>query len=63
VRTSSRAQRKIEWLVAFDELVHAKAPEHSGRIEWADATHLYNSGYSPAEAADRYIAARAAAAK
>lgn len=61
MRTSSQAQ--VLWLVDFEDHVLALRPDQAGHIEWAHATHLFNSGYSPGDAAERYIAALTAAAK
>lgn len=43
------------WLTVFEQRVVAKLPAERGRIEWADATFLYNSGRSIDAAVQRYV--------
>lgn len=56
--TSSAATRKANWMARFSDIVTAQAPQHAGRIVWAEVTHLFNSGYTPGHAAERYLAAQ-----
>jgi hypothetical protein len=56
--SSTAAIRKADWMARFSDAVVALAPQHAGRIVWADATHLFNSGYTPGHAAERYVAAQ-----
>jgi hypothetical protein len=55
--TSSAATLKAKWMARFEAVVNAQDPATVGKIKWHDATHLYNSGYSPVEAATRYLSA------
>jgi hypothetical protein len=56
--SSIAAIRKADWMGRFERAVLALAPHHAGKIIWADATHLFNSIYTPADAAERYLAAQ-----
>ena len=56
-RTSSAAIRKANWMAGFEAAVVAASPGQAGRIKWAHATHLFNSGYTSDEAALRYLEA------
>ena len=55
---SSAAAAKAAWMAAFEQAVLALEAKHAGQIVWADATHLFNSAYTPAQAAERYVAAQ-----
>jgi len=55
--TSSQAKHKAQWMAQFESVVKAQDPSTAGRIKWNDAIHLYNSCYTPVEAATRYLAA------
>jgi len=57
LRTSSSALRKANWLMDFQEIVNLADESTYGKIQWDDAVHLFNSGYTPAEAAARYLSA------
>lgn len=58
MRRSSDSKRRAAWMAEFEKVVNTLMPESAGRIVWADATHLCNSMYSPADAAERYVRAR-----
>lgn len=54
----TKAARQAEWLARFSDIITTRVPGLSGRIEWPSAIHLYNSGMTPADAADQYCIAR-----
>lgn len=54
--TSSAAIRKAQWLEHFRALVQRQLPDHT--VQGRDAVHLYESGYTPGHAAERYVAAQ-----
>ena len=54
----TKAQRQAEWLAAFSDLLTARRPALSGRIEWPAALHYYYSGMTPEDAVDSYCLAR-----
>jgi len=54
--TSSAAIRKAQWLEHFRALVQRQLPGHA--VLGRDAAHLYDSGYTPGHAAERYVAAQ-----
>jgi hypothetical protein len=54
---------RTEWIVQFESIVLAKAPQLAGRIEWAIPNHAYLQGKSPALAARNYLVVAAASAQ
>ena len=54
----TKAARQAEWLARFNDIVTARAPALSGRIEWDAALQYYFSGKTPTDAADQYCIAR-----
>lgn len=53
---SSEADQRSRWMVDFTRRVLAAIPGHL--VRGVEARHLYDSRYSPADAADRYIRAQ-----
>lgn len=51
----SRETKKAMWMAKFELVVVNRYVALSGRIRWADATHLFNTGLSAADAADKYL--------
>ncbi|MEN9814012.1 MAG: hypothetical protein RL479_2698 [Verrucomicrobiota bacterium] len=54
----TKAQRQAEWLAQFNDLLTARVPALSGRIEWPAALHYFHAGVTPADAVDQYCVAR-----
>ena len=54
----TKAQRQAEWLAQFSDLLTARKPALSGRIEWPAALHYFHSGMTPQDAVDQYCIAR-----
>lgn len=54
----TKAQRQAEWLAQFSDMLLARAPGLSGRIEWPAALHYYYSGAPVSDAVDQYCIAR-----
>lgn len=46
---------RVAWLRDFEERVLAQDSKRAGKIDWNTATHLYNIGKTPQEAADQYV--------
>jgi hypothetical protein len=54
VRLKSKAAARAQWMREFERLVNAWRPGHAGRIDWATAAHLYDSGKGAVAAATSY---------
>lgn len=54
----TKAQRQAEWLAQFNDLLTARKPELSGRIEWPAALYYFHANKSPQEAVNEYCIAR-----
>ena len=50
-----RAKKK--WMAAFENSVNQLWPEHAGKIDWNDATHMFNRGLVHFIAAAKYVEA------
>jgi hypothetical protein len=51
----SRETKRVMWMAEFDLAVVNRFPALSGRISWVDATHMFNIGMGPQDAADKYL--------
>ncbi len=51
----SRETKRVMWMAEFDLAVVNRFPALSGRISWADATHMFNIGLGPQDAVDKYL--------
>ena len=54
----TKAARQAEWLAQFSDLLTARKPELSGRIEWPSALYYFHAGATPADAVESYCIAR-----
>jgi hypothetical protein len=54
----TKAARQAEWCAQFNDIVVARVPALSGRIDWPTALHYYHTGHTPQAAADSYCIAR-----
>lgn len=50
---------RAKWMTDFERAVTEQAPEHTGRIDWESATHLFNINADVTDAARQYINNRA----
>lgn len=53
-----KTQRQAEYLATFAEMLLARFPRLSGRIEWPAVQHYYHYGTPVTDAVDQYIIAR-----
>lgn len=53
-----KTQRQAEYMATFAEMLLARFPRLSGRIEWPAVQHYYFSGVPVTDAVDQYIIAR-----
>ena len=54
----TKAARQAEWLAQFNDLLTARKPALSGRIEWPSALYYFHAGVTPADAVESYCIAR-----
>lgn len=54
----TKAHRQAEYMATFAEMLLARVPRLSGRIEWPAVQHYYFSGMPVTDAVDQYIIAR-----
>lgn len=54
--SSTAAAKRMAWLEHFRALVQRELPGHV--VLGRDAVHLYDSGYTPGHAVERYVAAQ-----
>ena len=51
----NKVQREAQWKAEFSDIVVTLDSRHAGKIEWPSATHFYNQGLTPREAAETYV--------
>lgn len=57
--TKRERMNRQRWMRLFEELVLDGAPQHAGKIDWNEATHFFNIGLDPMNAALRFVQRRA----
>ncbi len=51
----SPSTKRAMWMAKFELVVVNRYPALSGRISWVDATHMFNTGLSFQDAAEKYL--------
>ena len=51
----SRETKRAMWMAEFENAIVNRYPALSGRVRWPGATHLFNTGMTSKDAADRYL--------
>lgn len=54
-KNGASAQKRADWMTTFEKLVCGADAKHCGRIDWNSATHLFNIGTPPQDAAEQYV--------
>lgn len=51
MRSDAVDRRKQAWMLHYELTLNALVNRTIGRVDWDTATHFYNTGYTPTDAA------------
>lgn len=51
----TKKQNRQEWMTQWEIEVLKRRPDYAGKLDWNSAVYHYGSGYSPEDAAVRYV--------